>query len=141
MIVTVDVKCIFHNGNPQEQLKNYARPFLSAFKDVGYEVVIVTDTINNEALEKRLQMEMIPFSSIDRFPYSAEDCITYDGLITIKSVEGFNWLEVKDGMKYIFHSFSDYYSHFHEAYTRRVVNEPYFTPQQMVKEVNELSQA
>lgn len=141
MIVTVDVKCIFKDGNTSGELINYARPFLSAFKDVGYEVVVVTNVINDSTLEKRLKQEMIPYSSVDRFPFEPDNCVTYDGLITIHHVENFNWLEVKDGIKGIFHSFSMEYAHFHNMYTRRVMSEPYFTPKQMVQEVNELSQA
>jgi hypothetical protein len=140
MIVTVDVGCIFEGGNPEGQLINYARPFLNAFKDVGYQVVIVTESLDSSKLEERLTRELIPYNSIDRFPYEPNNVVWYHGLIQIKQVEDkpFTWLEVKDKLKGIIRLD---YQHFNVRYMARVMNEPYFTSQERENIINELSQA
>lgn len=138
MIVSVDVSAIFENGSPEGKLVNYARPFLSALKDIGYNIIVVSDKNGIRELKKRLQMELIPFSAVNKFPYNEETVVYFHGLIQIKPIDDeFTWIEVKGSIKDILPLD---FAEFNERYIARIMNEPDFDMPEREAVVNEMSQ-
>ena len=85
MIITVDVECIFVNSDSQDLLQNFARPILTALKSMGYKICVTNCKEPLERVKKALQIEMIPFDSINSLPKEENHQLSYVGVIRIEN--------------------------------------------------------